>query len=62
MIIDITISIIFGIIVTIALFYFVGMKNNVLYHGPNSKDVKSTVYKTDNGKCYMFEPKIYLCK
>jgi len=61
MIIDITISVVLGVIITVMMFYLINIKNNVSYRGPDSKDVKFKIYKK-NDKCYAFEPKIYLCK
>jgi hypothetical protein len=55
---DIIISFILGIIISILV--FVLFKNNITYNGPNSKYIKTQIFKKDN-KCYMFEPKIYLC-
>ncbi len=31
------------------------------YHGPNSNTVRKTIHKYENGKCYMFEPHVYVC-
>jgi cytochrome b subunit of formate dehydrogenase len=50
------ISIILGIIVGRVLFN----KYNIKYHGPNSSNVKNTIHKKD-GKCYIFEPHVYMC-
>lgn len=52
----IIISIILGAIVGQFLF----IKYNVDYHGPNSAHVKNKIHKK-NGKCYIFEPTMYLC-
>ena len=45
-----------GIIVGWILF----RKYNIKYHGPNSSKVKNEIHKK-NGKCYIFEPSVYLC-
>ncbi len=53
----IIIGIIFGYIL-----FFLYKKFMVTYHGPNSSIVRKTIYKDEkNNKCYMFEPKVYLC-
>lgn len=61
MIINIIISIVLGIMTTIVMFYFFDMRNNILYHGPNSRDIKSKIYKTKDKKCYVLKPKLCLC-
>ena len=58
---DIILSIIFGIIVSCVLFYFLIIKNSISYIGPDSKIIKSTIYKLKDEKCYILTPKIYLC-
>ena len=58
---DIMLSIILGIIVSCILLYFLNIKNDVLYRGPDSKIIKFNIYKSKDEKCYVLEPKIYLC-
>lgn len=56
------ISICLGIIVAMVLFYLFFGTEKIIYHGPNSKDVKKKVFTDEvTGKCYMFKPQIYLC-
>jgi hypothetical protein len=56
------ISISLGIIAAIILFYLSVGTEKIIYHGPNSKDVKKKVFTDElTGKCYMFKPQIYLC-
>ena len=57
----IIIIIIFGII-TGFLIFDMFKKIIIEYHGPNSTKVKNTIYKDKKiNKCYIFEPKLYLC-
>ena len=58
--IDVFWSLIFGCLAAIILFYT--FNNNAIYRGPNSKHIKSKIYKTSKtGKCYILKPRIYLC-
>jgi cytochrome b subunit of formate dehydrogenase len=50
------ITILIGIIVGWIIF----QKYNIKYHGPNSSKVKNKIHEI-NGKCYIFEPCVYLC-
>ena len=62
MIFDLITSILFGIIVAIIIFYLFIKTDKIVYRGPNSKDIKNKIFKDlKNDKCYMFEPKVYLC-
>jgi len=55
------IIIILGIIIGYNLFY-IFKKYHIKYVGPNSKDIKSNIYKDiKTNKCYIFEPKVYMC-
>lgn len=56
------IHIFLGIFIGYVLFVFFIKSKKVIYRGPNSKDIKNKIYKNkSNKKCYVFEPKIYLC-
>lgn len=61
--IDVIISLFVGIIIAVVIFYLIGgYHSNVLYRGPNSKDIKYRIFKDDQTNiCYMFDPHIYLC-
>ncbi|ATZ80734.1 hypothetical protein BMW23_0688 [Bodo saltans virus] len=48
------------IIIGIIAGYFAFKIFNKKIHGPNSNIVKKTIHK-NNGKCYVFEPHLYLC-
>jgi hypothetical protein len=61
MCINIMLSILLGIIVSCILFYFLNIKNSALYRGPNSKIIKTNIYRSKNEKCFILEPKIYIC-
>jgi len=55
----------YGIMIIVALLgVIIGMilfkSYNVVYRGPNSSKIKNTVYEKD-GKCYIFEPSVYIC-
>lgn len=50
------ITIFIGIIVGWIIF----KKYNIEHHGPNSSKVKNKIHR-ENGKCYIFEPAVYLC-
>lgn len=53
--------VILGIIFGYSMFYYY-QKTTYKYHGPNSNKVKKKIHKNhENGKCYMFEPHVYLC-
>jgi hypothetical protein len=53
--------IILGILFGSCMFYYY-RKTIIKYHGPNSNKVKKTIHKDKKtGKCYMFEPHVYLC-
>lgn len=44
--------------------YFLGkyyLHNRVQYRGPNSNDVRKTVYQTENGEYVMFDIDMCLC-
>ena len=57
---DVLCSLFLGIIVALCIFRLFYTKQN--YRGPNSKNIKTRVFTSDEkNKCYMFEPKIYLC-
>ncbi len=50
-----------GIIVGYMLFEYYS-KQNIKYHGPNSSIIKKTIFvDKKNNKCYMFNPKPYVC-
>lgn len=55
---DVLYSVIIGIVVALVLFFLFSDKE--IYRGPNSKEVKSAIFRSDN-KCYEFEPKVYVC-
>ena len=55
---DIILSFVLGIIVAVCLFYW--YHKSYVFKGPNSKDVKSTIFR-HNDKCYVLQPKVYLC-
>ena len=58
--IDVICSLIIGFIVGLCLFFCVSDRK--IYRGPNSESIKSVIYKvSSDGKCYVLEPKIYLC-
>ena len=58
--IDVLWSMILGCSLAALLFYI--FNDNVIYKGPNSKDIKSKIYKISrDNKCYVLQPKIYLC-
>lgn len=53
--------IVLGFVFGCCMFYHY-YKTKIKYHGPNSNKVKKTIHKdTKTGKCYMFEPKMFLC-
>ncbi len=55
------IMIILGIFIGYLLFNYYN-KSNIKYHGPNSSIVKKTIsFDKKNNKCYIFEPKPYVC-
>ncbi len=57
----IIVVIILGIVLGYALFIFY-KKTYIKYHGPNSSIVKNTVHiDRENKKCYMFDPKVFIC-
>lgn len=63
--INILTSIFFGTIMSIIIFYLCIREKNT-YRGPNSKDIKSKIFRvtnkdTNEKTCYVFDPKIYLC-
>lgn len=61
MILLIFFMIILGIVFGGCMFYYY-RKTTVKYHGPNSNIVRKKIHKDGiTGKCYMFEPHIYLC-
>ena len=54
-------EIVVGIVVGIILFVLY-KKLTVEYHGGNSSVIKNTIYKDEkNNKCYVFEPKVFVC-
>jgi hypothetical protein len=55
------IMIILGIVIGYLMFeYYIRL--NIKYHGPNSSIVKKTIFvDKKNNKCYMFDPKPYIC-
>ena len=59
MIFDVFCSILIGVFIGLCIFLFI--PKTKIYRGPNSKLIKSRIYKTKSGKCYVLEPKIYLC-
>lgn len=55
------ISIITGILFAILIFITFNKSNyKQIYHGPNSNEFKTKIFKLDD-KCYIFEPRVYLC-
>ena len=55
------IFIILGIILGFVLFNFY-KRAYIKYHGPNSSIVKKTIHiDKENKKCYMFDPKVFIC-
>ena len=52
--------IIMGVIVGIYLYIIYANKKQI-QHGPDSSIMRNIVIKDNNGKCYMFEPKVYIC-
>ena len=59
---NIIVSIILGIIASSVIFYFLNMSTNIIYRGPDSKIIKSHIYRLKKeNKCYVLQPKIYLC-
>jgi hypothetical protein len=53
--------IILGIIFGYCMFYYY-QKSITKFHGPNSNIVKHEIHKDpETGKCYKFEPHVYLC-
>ena len=57
-IINIILSIFFGIILGTVLFFINPYKYHL--HGPNSKDIISKVYRVGD-KCYKLEPVVTIC-
>lgn len=56
---DITISLIAGLTFGIIIFLIFGKE----IRGPNSNIFRYKIFKDNtNNKCYMFEPKVYMCK
>ena len=42
------------------IIYYIFIKNNNIYHGPNSKDFINKIYLYNNNY-YIFEPEICIC-
>lgn len=58
--IDVMWSLILGCSLAMLLFYM--FNNDTIYRGPDSKNIKSRIYRVSkNGKCYIMQPKMYLC-
>ena len=55
---DMIYTIILGMICAIIMFFLFGRK--IIYHGPNSKDVKNKIFRINN-KCFALEPVIHVC-
>lgn len=55
----IIVQIILGIIISIIIYFSFGF--NIKYRGPNSRIIRRQLYKYD-GKCYMFQPVIHICR
>lgn len=52
----ILLGIIFGFLI------YVLFNKNTLYHGPNSNNIRKTIFfDKKNNKCFIFEPRVYLC-
>ena len=52
-------SIIFGFIIGMVLFN--SFYDNIIYHGPNSSQIKKQRYYSPDGTCYRFKPIPYVC-
>lgn len=62
MYIDVICSLSFGLLLGVCIFYLFicNTKYNTIYRGPNSGIVKKQIFRHNN-KCYVFEPRIYIC-
>lgn len=54
-------SLLIGFISGIILMTIYITRFNYVYHGPDSNDVKKRIYQDDQGSCYKYVPKTYIC-
>jgi len=58
--IDVLWSLILGCSFAALIFYI--FNDNTVYRGPDSKNIKSHIYRIpDRNKCFILQPRIYLC-
>lgn len=53
------IIIIIGLIIGLCIGHTYNTIN--IYHGPNSKKIKTQIYQNKYGKCYKLKPVVYIC-
>lgn len=53
----------FWLLSTLGFFYglYIGYKNKILFHGPDSNEIRKIIYKKKHNKCYRLKPKIVSC-